>query len=71
MMMIMDRGKYGNSSIPFFTTLRWKVYLWLLQFRLWLNNLYIEWILRRMMQQGYEMELDPDVVFKKLIREDE
>ena len=70
-MMMMDRGKYGSSSIPFFTTLRWKVYLWLLQFRLWLNDLYIEWILRRMMQQGYEMELDPDVVFKKLIREDE
>ena len=65
------RGKYGQSSISFFTTLRWKVYLWLLQFRLWLNDLYIEWVFRRMMQKGYEMELDPDVVFKKLIKEDE
>ena len=67
---IQRRGKYYNreSSIPFFTSLKWKFYLLCLRVRLWLNDLYVEWYIRTVLKQGYEMEMDPEVVFNKLIQ---
>ena len=69
--MIVDcRGKVlrENTLFHWLVTIRWKVYLYFLRFRLWLNDLYVEYYFRHYLQYGYEMEFDPNVIFDKLIK---
>lgn len=69
--VIVDcRGKVlrENTLFPWLVTIRWKVYLYFLRFRLWLNDLYVEYYFRHYLQYGYEMEFDPNVIFDKLIK---
>ena len=65
----MCRGQfsYNHSSLSFFTTLKWKWYVYVLRFKLWLSDLYIEYYIRHFLNNEYEMEYDPEVVFEELI----
>lgn len=66
----MYRGKFsfGNHSVSIFTTFKWRLYVYFLRFRLWLNDLYVEYYIRHFLQNDYEMEFDPEVVFEKLLK---
>ena len=67
-----SRGKYEGqrSSVPFYVTWQWKMHLLFLRFQLWLNDLYIEYYVRKVLKGGYEMEIDPEVIFNSLVKTD-
>ena len=66
--LILKQFEKEQSRIPFLTTIKWKIYVYLLRFRLWLNDVYIEYYIRHFMKNDYEMEYDPEVVFQELIK---
>lgn len=57
-----------KTSYKWIVSLRFRIYLWILQFRLWLNDLYIQFYFRYYLRNGYEMEFDPDLIFEQLVR---